>query len=109
MANVILINIILLLFAIPFPPSAAIPSENEAHHGNSGDGSGNSNRREVIELEGKPDDLVWVVQLSDLHFSVHHPERARDFREIVGPVLSFIKPSLVLLTGDLTGGLCRVT
>ncbi|PIN23203.1 hypothetical protein CDL12_04065 [Handroanthus impetiginosus] len=101
MGNLIPITILPLLFAIPFlPSSAALSSENEAHHG-----SGDSNyKRQVIELEGGPDDLAWVVQLSDLHFSVHHPERARDFREIVGPTLSFIKPSLVLLTGDLTDG-----
>lgn len=60
-------------------------------------------KRLVIEEEGSPNDLVWVVQLSDLHFSVHHPQRAQDFTAFVGPALSFIKPSLVLLTGDLTG------
>ncbi|KZV37347.1 metallophosphoesterase-like, partial [Dorcoceras hygrometricum] len=60
--------------------------------------------RETIELRNGPEDLVWVVQLSDLHFSVHHPDRARDFRKIVGPALSFIKPALVLITGDLTDG-----
>lgn len=48
--------------------------------------------------------MVWVVQLSDLHFSVHHPERARDFRDFVGSSLSFVNPSLVLITGDLTDG-----
>ncbi|KAI3459115.1 hypothetical protein Pfo_015778 [Paulownia fortunei] len=107
MGIVIPITIFLLLFAIPFPPSVAISFENQAHHGYSSDGSGNSKKREMIELEGGPDDLVWVVQLSDLHFSVHHPERARDFREIVGATLSLIKPSLVLLTGDLTDGKSR--
>lgn len=49
------------------------------------------------------DSVVWVVQLSDLHFSVHHPNRALDFAEFVGPALSVINPSLVLITGDLTG------
>ena len=58
--------------------------------------------RRVIEARSGQD-LVWVVQLSDLHFSVHHPERAIDFRNIVGPALSLINPSLVLITGDLTG------
>ncbi|KAL3653961.1 hypothetical protein CASFOL_003642 [Castilleja foliolosa] len=101
--NVIPITILLTLFAVQF--AAAISSETQAQNGGSNSESGNSKKREVIELEGGgPDDLVWVVQLSDLHFSVHHPERARDFREIVGPTLSFIKPSLVLLTGDLTDG-----
>lgn len=62
-----------------------------------------SGRRRVIEARSGQD-LVWVVQLSDLHFSVHHPERAIDFRNILGPALSLINPSLVLITGDLTDG-----
>ncbi|KAL1552184.1 putative metallophosphoesterase [Salvia divinorum] len=86
-ATVIIAVFLLLFFAIP----SAIAS---------GDGA----KRRLIEAEGSPDDLVWVVQLSDLHFSVHHPRRAQDFINFVGPALSFIKPSLVLLTGDLTDG-----
>ncbi|CAO2832602.1 unnamed protein product [Amaranthus hypochondriacus] len=58
----------------------------------------------VIEVKGGPDSVVWVVQLSDLHFSVHHPDRALDFKTFVGPYLSIINPSLVLITGDLTDG-----
>jgi hypothetical protein len=57
----------------------------------------------VIEVKGGPESVVWIVQLSDLHFSVHHPERALDFKKIVGPALKMINPSLVLITGDLTG------
>lgn len=55
-------------------------------------------------MEGGPDSVVWVVQLSDLHFSVFHPERSQDFSRLVGPALSVIEPSLVLITGDLTDG-----
>jgi len=62
-----------------------------------------SNWRREIEVKGGPDSVVWVVQLSDLHFSVHHPDRARDFENFVGSALSYINPSLVLITGDLTG------
>ncbi|CAL9197912.1 unnamed protein product [Musa hybrid cultivar] len=58
----------------------------------------------VIEVEGEPKSVVWVVQLSDLHLSVHHPERAYDLRRYVGPALAMINPSLVLITGDLTDG-----
>lgn len=47
--------------------------------------------------------MVWVVQLSDLHFSVFHPDRADDLKRVVGPSLALINPSLVLITGDLTG------
>lgn len=87
MANATAITLSLLLFfTIPFS------IDGKVH-----------NKRRVVEVEGSPDDLVWAVQLSDLHFSVHHPLRARDFRDFVGPALSFINPSLVLLTGDLTG------
>lgn len=59
---------------------------------------------EIIDVVGGPEDIVWVVQLSDLHFSVHNPERADDFKEFIGPALAMIKPSLVLVTGDLTDG-----
>lgn len=62
-----------------------------------------SSHRRVIDVKGGPESLVWVVQLSDLHFSVHHPDRALDFKNLVGPALSMINPSLVLITGDLTG------
>lgn len=58
---------------------------------------------QVIEEKSEPKDVAWVVQLSDLHFSVHHPERAIDFGSIVGPTLAMINPSLVIVTGDLTG------
>ncbi|CAO2196633.1 unnamed protein product [Urochloa humidicola] len=60
--------------------------------------------RDVVEVSGAPDGVVWVAQLSDLHFSVHHPERAYDFRRYVGPALAMVNPDLVLITGDLTDG-----
>ncbi|CAB4316131.1 unnamed protein product [Prunus armeniaca] len=63
-----------------------------------------SSHRRVVDVKGGPESLVWVVQLSDLHFSVHHPDRALDFKNLVGPALSMINPSLVLITGDLTDG-----
>ncbi|KAL5836655.1 hypothetical protein ACOSQ3_013824 [Xanthoceras sorbifolium] len=72
--------------------------QQEANHGGGGGGG------RVIGVEGGPESVVWVVQLSDLHFSVHHPDRASDFKKLVGPALSMINPSLVLITGDLTDG-----
>ncbi|KAK9293258.1 hypothetical protein L1049_021249 [Liquidambar formosana] len=60
--------------------------------------------RVVIDVKGGPESVIWVVQLSDLHFSVFHPDRALDFKSLVGPALSMINPSLVLITGDLTDG-----
>ena len=64
-------------------------------------GSGQEER--VVYVKGGHDSVVWVVQLSDLHFSVYHPDRAIDFKEHVTAALSMINPSLVLITGDLTG------
>lgn len=64
--------------------------------------SAGPNCRRTIELERGPHGVVWVVQLSDLHFSVHHPERAHSFRGLVGKTLAMINPALVLITGDLT-------
>ncbi|GAB4835356.1 hypothetical protein Ancab_000266 [Ancistrocladus abbreviatus] len=63
-----------------------------------------SSSRKVIDVMGGPDSVVWVAQLSDLHFSVHHPDRAIDFKKLIPPALSMINPSLVLITGDLTDG-----
>ncbi|XVE90645.1 hypothetical protein DITRI_Ditri20bG0093800 [Diplodiscus trichospermus] len=63
-----------------------------------------SSHRTVIDVKDGPESVVWVVQLSDLHFSVHHPDRAIDFNNLVPPALSMINPSLVLITGDLTDG-----
>ncbi|KAJ9546093.1 hypothetical protein OSB04_025800 [Centaurea solstitialis] len=71
--------------------------------GGSSSSSNGKNNREVLEINGE-NDVVWIVQLSDLHFSVHHPERASDFMKFVGSTLSVIDPSLVLITGDLTDG-----
>lgn len=65
-------------------------------------------RGRVIEVEEGPKSLVWVVQLSDLHISVHRPERAYDLQRYVGPALAMINPSLVLITGDLTGIFSRI-
>ncbi|PNX74933.1 metallophosphoesterase at3g03305-like protein [Trifolium pratense] len=62
------------------------------------------NGERLIDVKGNPDSVIWVVQLSDLHFSVHHPNRAQHFNDLVAPSLSIINPSLVLITGDLTDG-----
>lgn len=67
-------------------------------------GQANTTSSRVIQVKGGPDSVIWVVQFSDLHFSVHHPDRALDFKDLVGPFLSTINPSLVLITGDLTDG-----
>ena len=66
---------------------------------------GGGDLRRVVEVPGEPGSVVWAVQLSDLHLSAFHPERAADFRRHVGDALAMGNPALVLITGDLTGRL----
>jgi hypothetical protein len=66
---------------------------------------GGGDLRRVVEVPGEPGSVVWAVQLSDLHLSAFHPERAADFRRQVGDALAMVNPALVLITGDLTGRL----
>ncbi|KAL7583552.1 putative metallophosphoesterase At3g03305 [Lactuca sativa] len=70
---------------------------------NSSDSNSNVKNGEIVEVKGEHD-VVWIVQLSDLHFSVHRPERASEFQKFMGSTLSMINPSLVFITGDLTDG-----
>ena len=58
--------------------------------------------REMIEL-GDTDEVIWVVQISDLHISSYHIDRSISLQKLMGPLLNYINPSLVLITGDLTG------
>ena len=98
---------LMLLFWLTVIPTSHAAETGEVGGGEEGLSSAKpkweSNYRKVIDVKGGPESVVWVVQLSDLHFSVHHPDRAIDFKKIVGPALSMINPSLVLITGDLTG------
>ncbi|KAJ7965252.1 Metallophosphoesterase domain-containing protein [Quillaja saponaria] len=95
-------NILTLIFVLSFIISSS--ATTTAEEGNKFRSQPNWNHRSVIDAKGGADSVVWVVQLSDLHFSIHHPDRAIDFNKFVGPALSMINPSLVLITGDLTDG-----
>ncbi|KAJ8753039.1 hypothetical protein K2173_011807 [Erythroxylum novogranatense] len=112
--SLLLISVILFwLSLISIPTLAAHRRQDELFHEEEEEEMGGEGlitsqpekwQGRVIKVEGGPESVIWVVQLSDLHFSVHHPDRAFDFRNIVGPALSMINPSLVLITGDLTDG-----
>ncbi|KAJ0044758.1 hypothetical protein Pint_05735 [Pistacia integerrima] len=92
----------ILKFLLLFVSTPAFTTQNEQHQQQEEE---NPNARSrVIDVKGGPESVIWVVQLSDLHFSVHYPDRASDFRSIVGPTLSMVNPSLVFITGDLTDG-----
>ncbi|PKA52355.1 Putative metallophosphoesterase [Apostasia shenzhenica] len=55
--------------------------------------------REFFPMEG---DVAWIVQVSDLHLSSYHPERAEDIMRLLAPALRAIQPALVFVTGDIT-------
>ncbi|XP_042509399.1 putative metallophosphoesterase At3g03305 [Macadamia integrifolia] len=90
--------VLLLCFSVPSAINCDSVQNHERIEGE------NPNSRTIIDVEGGPDSVIWAVQLSDLHFSVFHPDRAVDFERLVGPALAVINPSLVLITGDLTDG-----
>jgi predicted MPP superfamily phosphohydrolase len=56
--------------------------------------------RSAFPIDG---DVAWVVQISDLHISAYHPDRADDLVNLLGPALRAIRPHLLLVTGDITG------
>ncbi|XP_066165212.1 putative metallophosphoesterase At3g03305 isoform X3 [Oryza sativa Japonica Group] len=60
---------------------------------------GASVARSAFSMDG---DVAWVVQVSDLHISAYHPDRADDLASILGPALRAIRPHLLLVTGDIT-------
>nr|CAD1837589.1 unnamed protein product [Ananas comosus var. bracteatus] len=65
-----------------------------------GDGDGGAAvMRASFAVDG---DVAWAVQISDLHVSAHHPARARDLVRLLAPALRLLRPSLLLITGDLT-------
>lgn len=55
--------------------------------------------REIFSLDS---DVTWVVQISDLHISSYHPQRSEDLKRLLVPALRIIRPSLFLITGDIT-------
>lgn len=63
-----------------------------------------------IVIDDKPKDLLWFLQVTDLHISCRgHFERQKDFEEFVDRYIDIIKPSAVLVTGDITDGLKKNT
>lgn len=58
----------------------------------------------VIIGDGKTN-LVWFLQVTDLHLSNRgHFDREDDFKEFAKTYIDIIKPHVVLITGDITDG-----
>uniref|UniRef100_A0A453IGF2 Calcineurin-like phosphoesterase domain-containing protein n=1 Tax=Aegilops tauschii subsp. strangulata TaxID=200361 RepID=A0A453IGF2_AEGTS len=55
--------------------------------------------RSAFPMDG---DVAWVVQVSDLHISAYHPDRAADLVSLLGSALRTIRPHLLLVSGDIT-------
>lgn len=56
-----------------------------------------------IVIDDKPDDLLWFLQVTDTHFSyLGSSDRRIDFEEFADKYIDFIKPDVVLITGDIT-------
>ncbi|XP_010916512.1 putative metallophosphoesterase At3g03305 [Elaeis guineensis] len=76
---------------------SALSSSMEIH--NEAGGDRDYVTRESFPMDG---DVAWVVQVSDLHLSAFHPERAEDLVSRLASALRVIRPSLLLITGDIT-------
>ncbi|XP_024083835.1 transmembrane protein 62-like isoform X2 [Cimex lectularius] len=60
-------------------------------------------RPEDVSIGDSADNVVWFVQISDLHLSIFQdPDRTIEFRDFCEKTLEIIKPPVVLATGDLT-------
>lgn len=85
------------LLSLPFLLSSAISSTMEIKNETGGDRDYVT--RASFTMDG---DVAWVVQVSDLHLSAFHPERAEDLVSRLAPALRVIRPSLLFITGDIT-------
>ncbi|XP_017772189.1 PREDICTED: transmembrane protein 62-like [Nicrophorus vespilloides] len=62
-----------------------------------------SPRRALPQITDSNDNLIWFLQISDIHISMFREKsRVTEFSEFCQITLDVIKPTVVLATGDLT-------
>jgi hypothetical protein len=63
----------------------------------------NYNKKLETVLGNQTEDLVWFVQVSDLHFSKYEsPERSQDFQNFCQYSNEILQPRAFIITGDIT-------
>ena len=63
----------------------------------------NSHQKLDTVLGNQTEDLVWFVQVSDLHFSKYEsPERSQDFQNFCQYSNEILQPRAFIITGDIT-------
>lgn len=55
-----------------------------------------------VIIDHKFEDLIWFIQVTDLHISSIDPNREKDFKNFTEKYINIIKPDVVLITGDIT-------
>ncbi|XP_055598866.1 transmembrane protein 62-like [Uranotaenia lowii] len=61
------------------------------------------NNGERLKLDDKPNQLMWFLQISDIHISLYlDPSRVPHLIEFCNRTVDIIRPSVVLASGDLT-------
>lgn len=58
-----------------------------------------------VIISDKLENLVWFLQITDIHISNRgHHDREKDLQDFARNYVDFVKPDVVLVTGDITDG-----
>ena len=87
----------------PFLPVLFVPTPHPSFHSVASTSAGAAGAAAELPhglLGDSYDGVAWVVQVSDVHLSVNHPDRFTRFSQFVGETLPELRPEVVLLTGE---------
>jgi len=60
-----------------------------------------------LRITNTPNHLIWFVQISDLHLSMYNALRTQTFALLSNHIAEFIRPEMVVLSGDITDAMNR--